>query len=197
MWRSLYSWVRRRPPVGGPDAETFGYSTAVTPVIWTFIGVSAVEIPAVHVLIPWPTVRAVLLVVGVYGLVWMVGLLAGLKVHPHVVDAEGLRVRYGATVEFLVPWQEIAGVRLRRRSTEGVRSIQAVGEGGDRALSVAISNQTTVDVVLSRPLPLLAARGDAEPVSAVYLHADDPSALVRRLRAGAPDHLAGGGPQAR
>ncbi|SNR92831.1 hypothetical protein [Blastococcus mobilis] len=54
-----------------------------------------------------------------------------------------------------------------------------------------------MDVVLRRPLPLLAARGDGESVGAVYLHADDPTALVRRPRAGAPDRLAGEEPRAR
>jgi hypothetical protein len=60
-----------------------------------------------------------------------------------------------------------------------------------------MSNQTTMDVVLRRRLPLPAAWGNGEPVGAVYLHADDPTAPVRSLRAGAPDRLAGEEPQAR
>jgi hypothetical protein len=197
MWRSLLLWVRRRLPAGDAGGQTFGYAQVVTPVIWAFIVVSAIEIPIVHLLVPWPAVRTVLLAAGVYGVLWMIGMLASLKVHPHVVDDVGLRVRNGATVTFAVPWEEIAAVRSRRRSTEGMRSIQVHGEDDGRALSVAVGNQTTVDVVLRRPLPLLAARGDGKPVGAVYLHADDPTALVRRLRAGAPDRLAGEEPQAR
>ncbi len=184
MWRSLALWVLRRRPARDRDAEAFGCADAVTPVIWAFIGISAVEIPLVHLLLPWPPARSILLFVGVYGLLWMVGLLASLKVYPHLVDAAGLRVRYGATVEFLLPWEEIAAVRSRRRTTEGMRSVQTHGSGDGRALSVAISHQTTIDVVLHRPLPLLEARGNAEPVTEVRLHADDPAALARRLRAG-------------
>ena len=65
-----------------------------------------------------------------------------------------------------------------------MRSLQVHGSGDERALSIAVSHQTTVDVVLRRPLPLLAARGDADPIAELRLHADDPAALVRRVRAG-------------
>ncbi len=189
MWRSLFRWVRRRPVA--PGVEAFSYAGAVTPVMWAFIGVSAVEIPAVHLLLPWESVRRLLLAVGIYGLLWMIGMLAGLRVHPHAVDDEGLRVRYGATVDLRIPWSQIAAVRRRLRSHEGVRAVRVSGSGADRLLDVVIANQTNVEVVLVRPLPLLAARGDVEPVGAVRLYADDPGRLVARLRLGAEKRRAG------
>ncbi|MCV2488408.1 hypothetical protein OF117_03455 [Geodermatophilus sp. YIM 151500] len=184
MWRSLARWVLRRGADVGPGGVPFGYVRTVGPAHWTFIGVSAVEVPILHFLVPWDAVRTAALAVGLYGLLWMIGVLAGLTVHPHVVDGTGLRIRHGSTVEFLVPWADIAAVRSRRRSLEGMRTLQVHGESPDRVLSVAVSNQTTVDVVLARPLPLLSPRGDAEPVTAVRLHADDHAALVRHLRQG-------------
>lgn len=196
MWRSQALWVTRRRRRGDAGAERFGYGQVVTPVIWAFVVVSAIEVPIVHLLVPWAAVRGVLLVAGVYGVLWMIGMLAGLKVHPHLVDDGGLRIRNGATVTFAVPWSEIAAVRSRRRSTEGTRTIQVHEEGDARALSVAVGNLTTVDVVLRRPLALLAPRGDVEPVTAVRLHADDHAALVKRLRAGLVDTEADGGSRA-
>ena len=65
------------------------------------------------------------------------------------------------------------------------------GSGADRVLDDVISNQTNVEVVLLRPWPLFAARGDAGPVGVVRLFADDPGRLVTRLRLGLQGRRAG------
>ena len=188
-WRSLWRWIRRRPAVP-PGADAFPYVSAASPVLWTFIVLSAVEIPLVDWLLPWPSLRIALLVVGFYGLLWMVGMLAAMHVHPHTVDAAGLRVRSGFTVDVRVPWEEIAAVRVRRRSVEGSRTVVVAEERGRRAVSVAVVASTQVDVELRTPLVLPLARTGGQPVGELRLAADDPAALVRRLRAGMFDHAA-------
>ena len=65
IWVSLARWVARRPDVPG-GAEAHGYAQGVTPVIALWIFASAVEIPVVHLVVPWAPVRLVLLVVGVW-----------------------------------------------------------------------------------------------------------------------------------
>jgi len=185
MWRSLYRWVLRRPVA--PGGEAYGYAGVVTPVIWAFIGVSAIEVPAVHLLLPWDAVRRVALVLGVYGLAWMVGMLAALKVHPHVLDAGGLRVRNGVSLDVVVPWERIASVRYRMRSLEGMRNLQVEGEGPGRVLSVGVGSQTNVDVVLREPMVLPVRRTAGEPVAELRLYADDARGLVARLRQGPED----------
>jgi hypothetical protein len=182
IWRSLYRWIARRPPVA--DGEPFPYAGAVTPVLWAFIGVSAIEVPAVHFLLPWEPVRRVALVAGVYGLVWMVGMLAALRVHPHVVDDAGLRVRNGLSLDVLVPWERIVHVRYRLRALEGMRHVQVDGDDAHRALSVGVGSQTNVDVVLREPVVLPVRRTAGEPVAELRLYADDARRLVARLRQG-------------
>jgi hypothetical protein len=181
MWRSLYRWVLRRPAAEG---EPFAYAGVVTPVIWVFIGISAIEVPAVHLLLPWDVVRRVALVVGIYGLVWMVGMLAALRVHPHVIDEEGLRIRNGLSVDLRIPWEQIADVRHRMRSLEGMKHVQVDGDGAERALSVGVGSQTVVDVVLREPIVLPVRQTGGEPVGEVRLYADDAKRLVARLREG-------------
>ncbi len=188
-WRSLWRWVRRRPAVP-PGADAFPYVSAASPVLWTFVVLSAVEIPLVDWLLPWPSLRVALLVVGVYGLLWMVGMLAAMHVHPHTVDDGGLRVRSGSSVDVRVPWEAIAAVRLRRRSVEGARTVVVAEEGGRRAVSVTVLASTQVDVELRTPLVLPLARTGGRPVDELRLAADDPAALVHRLRAGIADHAA-------
>ncbi len=188
-WRSLWRWVRRRPAVG-EGADAFPYASAAAPVLWTFVVLSAVEIPLVDWLLPWRSLRVAVAVLGLYGLLWMVGMLAGQRVHPHTVDVAGLRVRSGWTVDVRVPWEEIAAARVRRRSVEGSRTVVVEETGGRRAVSVAVVSSTQVDVEFRTPLVLPLARTGGRPVDALRLAADDPAALVRRLRRGIADHAA-------
>jgi hypothetical protein len=182
VWRSLWRWAVRRPAV--TDGEPFPYAGVVTPVLWTFIGISAIEVPAVHLLLPWDVVRRIALVVGVYALFWMVGMLAALRVHPHVVDAGGLRIRNGLSVDLRVPWEQIAEVRHRMRSLEGMRHVQVDGDGAARALSIGVGSQTSVDVVLREPAVFPVRQTGGAPVGEVRLYADDTKRLVARLREG-------------
>jgi hypothetical protein len=181
MWRSLYRWVFRRP---GPPGPPFSYAGAITPVLWAFIVVSAIEVPAVHFLVPWTQIRSVLLVAGIYGVLWMVGMLASYRVHPHTVDGSGVHLRHGGTVHLLVPWDAITEVRIRRRPHEGARHLRLSGARPHRVLEMVVGGQTMIDVALARPLPLLAFPGDPDPVREVRFFADDEKALVATLRTG-------------
>ena len=70
VWVSLARWVTRRPDVPA-GARPVGYSRLVTPVLCLWIFASAAEIPLVHVLVPWEWLRLSLLVVGVWGVLWL------------------------------------------------------------------------------------------------------------------------------
>ena len=118
IWKSLFLWVTRRVAGMHPGAEAFAYHRQIAPILGAFIFVSVIELPVVHLLIPWDTVRLVVLFLSVWGLLWMVGLLASMKVFPHLLDADGLRIRYGTSVEVRVPWDAVESVGAKRRSVE-------------------------------------------------------------------------------
>jgi hypothetical protein len=176
VWRSLFFWITRRVPGAGPDTEAFSYSRQVAPIIGAFIFVSLIELPVVHLLIPWDSVRIVVLILSVWGLLWMFGYAASVKVFPHLLDARGLRVRYGATVDVRVPWDAVAEVRAARGSVGSGKSV--VVEDG--VASVPVMKQTRVEVRLREPTALT---GAPEAVTAVRLYADDPRAFVAAARA--------------
>jgi len=181
LYRSLFRWVARRRDVKG-DAEAFGYAKVVTPVMWLWIFASTVEVPLVHILIPWDTVRIAVLVLSVWGLVWMVGLLASLNVYPHLLSPSTLRVRHGASVDIPLPWAAIETVKAEQRdlrSTVWTLQPRETERGTD--LQVGVSGQVNVHAVLREPLTVDTPKGPMKITELSFL-VDDPRALVTRAR---------------
>jgi hypothetical protein len=188
MWRSLYRWLLRRPRTTEPGAEAFDYAGPVKPLLLAFIILSAVEIPIFDVVLQHtlPSARTAVLVLGIWGVLWMIGLLASLRVHPHVAEAAGLRVRNGFAAEFLVPWSAIGTAGARYRSLPSSRAIQVEQDESGTILNVGVAKQTSVDLVLREPITVQVPKGPTEPVREIRIYADDPAALVARAR----EHLA-------
>jgi hypothetical protein len=185
VWRSLARWVARRPSGAGPEVQTFGYARSVTPLFWLFILVSAVEVPVAHVLLPWHWARVLSLALGIWGLFWMLGLLAAQHVHPHLVDDRGLRLRSGGHVDVALPWSAVRSVTVHRRDLPSARTVQlgaASGDGAGAVLSLPSSSETRVDVRLDVPTEVRLPKGPAV-VTEVRVHVDDPAAFVAAARA--------------
>lgn len=177
----LLRWVLRRPAVR-PREERVGYAKAVTPVLCLWIFASAAEIPLLHVLLPWHAARVVSIVLGAWGLVWMLGLLASYRVRPHVLDADGLRVRNGPRVDVRLDWADVAEVRVDRRDLPtSVRSIQPRETGTGTDLQVAVSGQVNVSVRTRTPVTVRTPAGPVT-VTAVSFFVDEPRAAVARIR---------------
>lgn len=185
VWRSLALWVARRVrPRATRTTRELGYARTVTPMFWLFIVMSAIEVPVAHVLLPWRTAQAASLVLGTWGLLWMLGMLAALHVHPHTVGPAGLRVRHGLAVDVTVPWDLVDTVVARRRDHQGSRSVRVEEANGTTVLSLPVGSETTVEVRLREPVAVDLAAGGVE-VGGIRLHADDPRELVSLVRAGA------------
>ncbi len=177
-WRALARWGARRPDVP-PGSTPFGYHQQLVAPGLVLAVLSAVELVAVDVLVPWPWtwLRVAVLAVGVWGFFLTLGMAAAAVVHPHPVTGEGLRVRAGTGLDLTVPWDAVGGVRRMRRAHAGVRAARV--DGG--VLSAGVGDATTVAVALTRPLTAHLPRG-AVPVTAVHLHADDAAGLVAAVR---------------
>lgn len=178
-WRSIARWVTRRPdvPLG---AVPFPYHLQLVAPAVVMAGLSLLEVVAVDVLVPWPwsALRLAVLAVGVWGAVLIIGMGVGAVVHPHLVTPAGLRVRAGAGLDLLVPWEDITEVRRVRGDHAGIRAARV----DDGVLSIGVANATTVAVTLRRPLTAVLPQGPVE-VTAVHLHADDAAGLVSAARA--------------
>jgi hypothetical protein len=182
LWEALFRWAFRRPYRLEPGTVAFSYAGPAALLFGVFIGMSALEIPILHLLLPWPTARAISLIVGAYGLFWMFGLLATLRTHPHLVGPSGLRIRNSTTVDVAVGWADIESVRVRRRSLPPGGQTQVEEVGDQRVLSLGVGSQTSVDVVLSRPLTVAVKKTGGAPVTQIRFHADDPDGLIVAAR---------------
>jgi hypothetical protein len=182
MWRSLFRWLLRRHRRHRPGTETFGYVGAVRPILIAFIVLSAVEIPIFDLilsqLVPWRPARFIVLGLGVYGLLWMLGLLAMITAHPHAVDGTGIRVRNSITVDLTIPWESVGAVHRRYRALPSGRAVQLDRDRDGPIVNLGAGGQVNVEIRLREPVPLALPAGASEPTSRVRLYADDPAGLV-------------------
>ena len=180
IYRSLLRWVLRHPSVPSGH-EPFGYAQMVTPVLALWIFGSAIEIPLVHVLVPWEGPRVALLILGVWGLMWMFGLMAGLRTYPHLMAYSALRIRNGPTHDIAVQLASIERVTTGDRSLpSSMWALQPVLTDRGVHLHVAVSGQVNVHLTLQEPLGVATRKGHMT-ITALSFWADRPRELARQL----------------
>lgn len=176
MWVSLVRAVARRPDTA--DGVPIRYAGAESPVLWAFLVVSAIEIPAVHFLIPWAPVRIVALVLGIWGVLLMIGMIAAHHVYPHVLTGERLRVRYLRRTRLDLDLDEVRAVHQDLCGYDG-KSLQLNG----KTLAVVAGSSTNVRLDLAEPRTFVTPHGEFT-ASVVAFWADEPGAAVSAIRAG-------------
>ena len=184
FYASLVRWVCRRPDVPA-GARAFGYDARTRLLLVVFVVVSGVEVVALDLILHrWPAVRLPLLVVGIWGVVWMLGLLATHLVRPHTVGPQGARVRDGMDGDLDLPWEVVHAVG-RRPQTHPEKPPRVLEEDGEHVLVVAVSNETNLQITLEQPTAL---RSPGQPpeswprVRRVRFWADDPQGYLDEVR---------------
>ncbi|GEK80442.1 PH domain-containing protein [Agrococcus baldri] len=156
-WRALWRWATRAPrvPEGSSEHSWHGGTKLV---LGVFIVLSAIEIPIVDLIVhPWPWVRIPLLALGVWGLLFMLGMAAGQTTRPHAVGPEGIIVRGGFDRELVLPWSDIAAVSARRWGAPDGKGLQRPEPG---VVALPVGQETHVELVLEPGVAL--ELGDGE-----------------------------------
>jgi hypothetical protein len=84
-YQSIYRFMFRRPKVSA-GAEGFSYHRPILALMIVFIVVSAVEVVVVDwIASRWAYIRIPVLIISIWGVVWMLDLLFGVLVRPHAV----------------------------------------------------------------------------------------------------------------
>lgn len=179
LYRALLSWLLRRRPGVRPGVTPIGYARMSTPVMALWILASAMEVPLVHVLTPWEGVRLTLLALGIWGVVWMLGMLASTRVHPHLLSDEELVIQYGAFTRVPLQRADVAGAEVLEQDWPGIRSVVWSEDGEE--LAVPVSSRTNVRLELAGPVTVR-PRHAGRVVTRVSLWVDEPREVARLLR---------------
>jgi hypothetical protein len=166
LYGQLLRWTTRRPDV--PEGATpVPYARLATPVVWLFILGSTVEVVAFDlVLSRWLTfLRIPFLVLGVWGLVWMLGLMASYRMRPHLLTATDLHVR------------NMARTHVADRDVAGIRAVRVV----DDSLLVLVSGRTNLQLTLAEGTTISSPVGEITPAT-VGLWVDEPREVAELLR---------------
>ncbi|MGN7157448.1 hypothetical protein ACTHRK_15255 [Dietzia cercidiphylli] len=181
---SLARWVTRRPDV--PDgAAALGYSRGTLGIPVAMAVAASIELIAVHLLVPWPEVRLVLDLLGIYGLLFVLGWLAGRIVRPHLIEGGELVLRSGTHVCARVPLDAIVTVRRDRRLSPTSAEIEA-DAGGGASLALPGPEGTNLSIALARPVPASVpgspwSRPEPREVAVLRLHVSDPDVAARAI----------------
>ena len=185
----VYSSIGRaivRKPAVAHGATGISYHRPVMTVLIVFIVLSAVEIPIIDLIArQWPGVRIGLLILGIWGLTWMIGLMCAMLLRPHTVGPDGVRVRGGLEIDVAVQWDVVASVAIRHRIDEP-KSPRVTTAASGLEYAERMQNETNIEIELERPhavrLPGLRPRGGEHLVTTVRLWADEPRAFLTAAR---------------
>lgn len=178
---SLVWWVRRRPIGVAEGDRPLGYAAAQAALVYGLTFICVVESAVVGLLLTdHPTAHAVMLVVDGYAALAMLGVQASAVTRPHVVAADGLRLRAGGRMDVRVPLDRIASVRYDLRFGAAAKAPSTTcGE----LLELAVGGQTSVIVELAEPVVAVRLLGQRMVVRTVRFHADDARGAVTAIRA--------------
>jgi len=193
LYASIGRAILRRPAIP-PGARGFRYDSSTLPLLVVFIFVSAIEVVAIDLIVHrWPPVRIAFLVIGVWGLIWMIGLLCAHVMRPHTVGPEGVRIRDGLDLDLAIAWDDVHAVAIRKHSP-AAKPPRLIEGDGTRTLVIAVSSATNLEITLEGPtavrLPGGPPTGGHQQITAIRLWADDPKAYLTEVKkhiAGAPD----------
>jgi hypothetical protein len=183
LYRSLARWIARRPDVPR-GAKSIGYSRLVAPMLWLWIFGSTVEVIVVEVVLrhldqPWAhAIRIPLLVLGIWGVVWMLGMMASYRVRPHLLTETELLVRSGALTWLTVPLEAVESARPVEHELPGV--ILSLHVDGPLAL-VGVGSRTNLELALAAPTTVRTSKGEVT-VSRVGIWVDEPRDTANQLR---------------
>lgn len=178
VYRSLGRWIIRRPDVP-TGATAIGYAQLAGPMILLWIFGSAVEVVVVDVVVSrWvPGLRIPLLAVGIWGVLWMIGLYAAYRVRPHVLTEVHLRAQGGLRSSVTVPLASISVTRSIEHELPGIVKTLHLD---DDLLLLGMSSRTNLELVLNGPTALVTSQGELT-ASRVGLWVDEPRDIARLL----------------
>ena len=180
LWVCLLQWASRRMRPGGDDFSYHKRSLA-SGLVAVVALTTPVELLIWEILVPWAWLRIVLLILGIYALVWVFGFYASLAFLPHRLEEGGLRLHYGAFAQGFIPYSEIEKTeRNTLKAPKPGDGLQTHPE--ENALYLATGGKTDLTLQLRTPQIIDGLLRTSHPVTTIHLSADEPERMASKLR---------------
>lgn len=176
-YRSLWLWALRRVDGQGPGVAAIGYARGSLGQPLAFGVLTVAEAVAIHLLVPWAVLRALILVASGWSLVALLGVAAARAVHPHLLTGSQLVLRAGAHVVATLDLDAVTrAARVRRYEPTSPAEV-------DGWLSLPSQDGTNVDLHLADPVPahvpaFLKRHRRRAMITAASIHVDEPDTLL-------------------
>ncbi|MEI2715105.1 MAG: hypothetical protein V9G04_17865 [Nocardioides sp.] len=155
LYACLWRWITRRPDVPA-GARPIPYAQLSAPMVWLFVFGSGIEVIVIEVILrsldqAWAdAIRLPVLILGIWGVIWMIGLAAAYRTRPHLLTSEALYARSFALTDVAVPLSAIKKVSAVEQEVEGIRFVHKIED----RLVLAVSSRTNLRVELREHLTL-------------------------------------------
>lgn len=179
IWRSLFRLVRGGWKLSENEFSYHRRSPLIGLVFVTVITAPA-ELLVIDLVVPWRTVRFVLLFLAIYSLLWILGYAAAQMCSPHRLTASELIVRKGFLAEARIPFSEIDLVERTSRNLPKTADRWGVAIIDGTAYYV-IAGQADVVVHLRTPISVRRLLDDSEPCFVYRVAVDNPYQFVRLI----------------
>lgn len=179
VWASLWRFISGGWRNGEGEFSYHRRSPLIGIVFVTVITAPA-ELLLIELLVPWHAPRLVLLFLGAYSLLWILGYAASQITAPHRVDDDGVIIRKGFLAEVRLPFAQIATIDIATGAVppkaEGWGAAVLTGIG-----YVAVAGRADVQLVLREPVTIRQLRGESAPVRELRIAVDQPVQFIAAI----------------
>lgn len=175
-------WLALRHQRFVPEgAVAFSYTKGSYSIPTALMAASMIEMVALHFLIPWQWLRIVLVLVNVWGVLLLLGMIAGRTVRPHLVTGDELQVQWGHSSVLRTP---VANIRSVTKTVNYLHHQPHI-DGG--RLFLCSFQSPNVLLEFTAPVPTDPPVGRKKKpkdfrASSIHLFVDDPDCLVNTIR---------------
>ena len=182
VFGTLIGWaiakVRRTAPVGYP----YNWHQMLIRWVMLFALSSPAEIVLLHILIPWDPLKSAVLVVEVYGLIWLAAIGISFGFLRHSVSPTEIRIRQGLLADVRVRRDNVRDLcREPTRTLDGRTNIAIDGD----VAAIAMEGRTDLTLDLHEPIRFRRLFGFSPPITQVRFAADDTDAFLAAIEASA------------
>ncbi|HYC51059.1 MAG TPA: hypothetical protein VEB19_08125 [Gemmatimonadaceae bacterium] len=133
LYYALVPWARVADAGGRAAVFTYHRRSGLQAVLVAALAISLVEVTVVHLLLYrlHPIAATVLLVLSIYGIVWLLGFMRSVRLRPVLLSEETLHVRMGLLWDVRISYSQIAEITTPRRAEVKAADYLRVAAIGD------------------------------------------------------------------